>query len=300
MSTEERKREEAANPWHALELSEVFSRVESSEKGLSGDDVAARLEKYGRNTLPEAKGDPWWKRLLLQFHNILIYILIVAAVITALLQHWVDAWVIAAVVIINAMIGFIQEGKAEKALASIKNLLSLDATVTRDGKKQTLPADELVPGDIVHLESGDKIPADIRLLKVRSLGVEEAALTGESVPVEKNPDPTDEKIPLGDRGSMAYSGTLVTQGRGTGVVVATGAQTEIGKINEMMAEAPKMTTPLLRQIARFGHALTVVILVLAALTYLSGPSCRIMIHRKSFLPLSARRSPRFPKACRRF
>ncbi|MCH8475296.1 MAG: cation-transporting P-type ATPase [Opitutales bacterium] len=274
MSIDDRKKEESANPWHALKVEEVFSRIESSDKGLSGEEVQKRIETHGRNTLPEAKGDPWWKRLLLQFHNILIYILIVAAVITALLQHWVDAWVIAAVVVINALIGFIQEGKAEKALASIRNLLSLEATVTRDGKKQSVPADELVPGDIVHLESGDKVPADIRLIKVRSLGVEEAALTGESVPVEKNPDPTEEKIPLGDRGSMAYSGTLITQGRGTGVVVATGTHTEIGKINEMMAEAPKMTTPLLRQITRFGHALTVVILALAALTYIFGTFVR--------------------------
>ncbi|MCH8540402.1 MAG: cation-transporting P-type ATPase [Opitutales bacterium] len=274
MSMDDRKKEESANPWHALKLEEVLSRIESSDEGLTSQEVQKRIEAHGRNTLPETKGDPWWKRLLLQFHNILIYILIVAAVITALLQHWVDAWVIAAVVIINALIGFIQEGKAEKALASIKNLLSLDATVTRDGKKQSIPAEELVPGDIVHLESGDKVPADIRLLKVRSLGVEEAALTGESVPVEKNPDSTAEKIPLGDRRSMAYSGTLITQGRGTGVVVATGSHTEIGKINEMMAEAPKMTTPLLRQIARFGHALTVVILALAALTYLFGTFVR--------------------------
>ena len=261
-------------PWHALTVEDCFERLEAGKDGLGSDDVRRRLETYGPNKLPEGRKTPAWMRFLLQFHNILIYVLIVAAGVTALLGHWIDTAVIAAVVIVNALIGFIQEGKAEQALESIRNMLSLEATVTRDGKKQRIPAEELVPGDVVHLESGAKVPADLRLFAVRSLRVDEAALTGESVPVEKSDDSSDENAPLGDRTCMGFSGTLVAYGQARGVVVSTGAKTELGKINEMTATAKGMTTPLLRQIAQFGRILTVVIIAAAALTYLFGTFVR--------------------------
>src|SRR5690554_4280298 len=161
------------NNWHALETEEVLQELNSDQKqGLNDEEVSERQEKYGKNILPKGKKQPWWKRLLLQFNNMLIYVLLGAAVITALMDHWIDTWVILTVVVVNALIGFIQEGKAEKALEGISKMLSLDAVVQRNGNKKTTEAENLVPGDIVFLKSGDKIPADIRLLKVKNLQVE--------------------------------------------------------------------------------------------------------------------------------
>ncbi|MCH8524564.1 MAG: cation-transporting P-type ATPase [Balneolales bacterium] len=247
--------------WHAQSTQDVLRDLKSDgEKGISKEEAGKRIETYGRNEIPQGKQRTTLQRLLSQFHNVLIYVLMVAAVITALLGHWIDTWVILAVIIINAAIGFVQEGKAEKALDSIRNMLSLEAIVLRDGKKQTVPAEELVPGDIVLLKSGDKVPADLRIIESRDFRVEEAPLTGESEPVEKSPDTVDENAVLGDRLSMAYSGTVVIYGKGTGVVTATGADTEIGKINQMISDVEEMTTPLLQQIERFGKWLSVVIL----------------------------------------
>lgn len=252
--------------WHTLPVEETLTHIQSDpKKGLEDNEAASRLEKYGPNTLPTAHRIGPVKRFLLQFHNVLIYVLLASAVVTALLDHWIDTWVIFAVVILNALIGFVQEGKAEKALGAIQGMLSSEATVTRNGETRVVPASDLVPGDVVRLQSGDKIPADLRILDSRSLRVEEAALTGESLPVEKSTDPVKEDAPLGDRTSMAYSGTIVSYGQARGVVVATGTQTEIGRINDLVSTAPSLTTPLLRQVAHFGHLLTYTILGVAAL-----------------------------------
>jgi magnesium-transporting ATPase (P-type) len=194
-------------------------------------------------------------------------VLLAASVVTAALAHWVDTAVIVGVVVINAVIGFIQEGKAERALEAIRSMLSLHASVVRGGKKSNLPAEALVPGDIVFLQSGDKVPADLRLIRVKNLQAQEAVLTGESLAVEKAPDPVPETAELGDRSSMAYSGTLVTYGQATGVVVATGEATEIGRISSMLAEVETLTTPLLQQLAVFGRRLTIAIVAVAALTF---------------------------------
>ena len=183
------------------------------------------------------------------------------------MRHWVDTAVILGVVIINAVIGFLQEGKAERALDAIRNMLSLNASVLRDGHRQAVVAELLVPGDVVWVESGDKVPADVRLMKAKNLQVQEAALTGESVAVEKNTEPVEASAALGDRTCMIYAGTLVASGRGRGVVVATGDHTEIGQISAMLSEVATLTTPLMRQIARFGRALTVLVLVLAAFVF---------------------------------
>ena len=206
-------------------------------------------------------------RFFYQFHNVLIYVLIAASAVTAMLGHWVDASVILGVVLINAVIGFVQEGKAENALRAIRQMLSPNAMVMRDGRQMTIRAEELVPGDIVLLQSGDKVPADLRLFRVKGLQIQESVLTGESMAVEKITDPVAQESVIGDRRCMAYSGTLVTHGQGAGVVVATGAQTEIGRISTLVAEVESVTTPLLRQMAQFGRWLTVAILVIAVATF---------------------------------
>ncbi len=263
--------ESTPRPWHALDAAETLRALHvDPDTGLSPDEATARLAKHGPNQLPKPRQRTPLARFLAQFNNILIYVLIGAAVVTAFLQNWVDTGVILAVVVINAIIGFLQEGKAEKALAAIREMLSLNATVLRSGERRQIPAEQLVPGDIVLLQSGDKIPADLRLIRVKSLRVEEAPLTGESTSVEKNTDPTAAETVLGDRVSMAFSGTLVSYGQATGIVVATGARTEIGKINAMLAAAPTLKTPLLKQTDLFGKWLTVAILALAALTFAFG------------------------------
>jgi magnesium-transporting ATPase (P-type) len=258
---EKGKEKQTAEKWHSKEAEEVLKAMESNaDDGLSDSEVSERLEKYGKNELPKGKKRSWWMRLLLQFHNVLIYVLLAAAVITALMEHYIDMWVILAVVIVNALIGFIQEGKAEQAMESIRDMLSLEAVVIRNGKKKTIDAEELVPGDIVMLKSGDKVPADLRLIKTKDLQVEESPLTGESTSVDKSTDPVDDDAVIGDQYSMAFSGTVVTFGKGTGVVTATGLKTELGKIKEMMSEVEEITTPLLQKIDKFGKWLSLIIL----------------------------------------
>jgi len=261
---------EASPNWHSVDTKAVFEKIQTSEDGLTNAEYNARLIKHGPNRLrPPTKNGPL-QRFLLQFHNVLIYVLIISGLITALLGHWVDSGVIFGVVIINAFIGFIQEGKAEKALDAIRNMLSQNASVKRDGKLITVPAEQLVPGDILFLQSGDKVPADIRLFKTKELRIDEAMLTGESVPNEKNTLVTAENASIGDRKGMAYSGTLVAYGQGHGIVVATGDATEIGRISTLLQTVQTLTTPLIRQIGEFAKRLTLAIGILAALTLLYG------------------------------
>ncbi|MCC3751894.1 MAG: HAD-IC family P-type ATPase, partial [Halorhodospira halophila] len=257
--------------WHARESAEVVRRLGAQPgNGLTGEEAGQRLEQYGPNRLrpPEREGPI--RRFLKQFHNVLIYILIVAGVVTALLGHYLDSAVIFGVVVINAVIGHVQEGKAEKALDAIRGMLSPRAVVLRDGERMTVDAEDLVPGDIVLLEAGDRVPADVRILEARNLRLDEAVLTGESVPVEKADEPVAADAELGDRKSLAFSGTLVAYGRGQGVVVATGESTEIGKVSSLIAGVESITTPLLRQVAEFGRWLSVAIVLLAGATFLIG------------------------------
>jgi magnesium-transporting ATPase (P-type) len=269
--------------WHALTTAEVLARLESHPEGLSGAAAAERLAVHGPNRLPTPKRRGPLLRFLVQFHNVLIYVLLIAAGVTAALGHWVDCAVILGVVVVNALIGFVQEGKAEKALESIRNLLSLRAFVMRDGRRQELPAEKLVPGDIVLLQAGDKVPADLRLLQVKELRIDEAILTGESQPVTKAAGPVAAAAAMGDRFGMAYSGTAVTYGRGTGVVVATGRTTEIGRISEMLAEVQSLTTPLLARMDTFARWLTVAIIVLAGGTFAFGVLVRAYAGGEMFL-----------------
>ncbi|MGM0424991.1 MAG: cation-transporting P-type ATPase [Thermodesulfobacteriota bacterium] len=256
--------------WHTAPANEVLQKLNSTEQGLSEKEAELRLQKFGPNKLAQATKKGPLQRFLQQFHNVLIYVLLGAAAVTVLLQEWLDAGIIFGVTVVNALIGFIQEGKAEKSLESIQGMLAPQALVQRDGQRRSLPAEELVPGDIVLLKAGDKVPADLRLLDARDLQIEEAALTGESVPVSKSIHEVEEEAGLGDRTSMAFSGTLVTYGQGTGVVTATGQKTEIGRISSLLSQVETLTTPLLKQMARFGQWLTLAILACAAITFAFG------------------------------
>ena len=257
-------------PWHALSQDETFAQVDGSSHGLDSTRALQRLETHGPNRLPEMATRGPLQRFLGQFHNLLIYVLLGAAVIAGAMAHWVDTFVILGVVLVNAAIGFVQEGKAEDALRAIRNMLSAQAMVLRDGKHIAVPAEQLVPGDVVLLQSGDKVPADLRLFRVKSLQIQEAVLTGESVAVEKRTDTVAESAALGDRLCMAYSGTLVTHGQASGVVVATGADTEIGRISTLVSQVEMLTTPLLRQMAVFSRWLTGAVLVLASAMFVFG------------------------------
>jgi len=268
---------------HELPVDDALARLHADQEGLSHDEARRRLASHGPNRLPEAKPPSPLLRFLAQFHNVLIYVLLGAAFVTALLQHWLDTGVILGVVLINAAIGFVQEGKAEDALRAIRQMLSPHAMAWRGGRPVTVDAADLVPGDLVQLQSGDKVPADLRLLRAKGLQIEEAALTGESVPVEKDAEPVAGETPLAERHCMAYSGTLVTQGQGTGLVVATGPSTEIGRISAMVANVQQLTTPLLRQMAQFGRWLTLVILVLASVSFAFGVLVRGYTAAEMFL-----------------
>ncbi len=259
------------NAWHAMLAQEVLEALRADdERGLDGDEVAQRLSEYGPNELPAPERPSLLRRFLRQFHNTLIYVLLAAAGFTAFLQEWVDASVIFGVIVINAVVGFLQEGKAERALESIRAMLSPIATVIRDGERQEIPATELVPGDIVLLRSGDRVPADLRVLAARNAQVEEASLTGESEPVEKGAAQVELDAALGDRRSLAFSSTLVKSGRLRGVVVATGSQAEIGRISEMVSRVTEVSTPLLRKIDAFGRQLSMAIVLLAGAIFLLG------------------------------
>ena len=257
--------------WHALRTDEVVRQLATSvEKGLDAGEATSRQQKYGPNRLPEGKKRGPFVRFLTQLNNVLVYVLLGAGFVKLMLGLWLDAGIIFAVVLLNALLGFIQEGKAEKALDSIRNMLSAEARTVRGGETRMTPAEDLVPGDIVLLESGDKVPADLRLVDVKNLRTEEAALTGESVPAEKSADPVAEKSTVGDRDSMVFSGTMVVSGRATGIVVATGSETELGKINQLLANVSSLETPLLRQIKKLGNLITAAVAVVALAVFAYG------------------------------
>ncbi|MEM1102835.1 MAG: cation-transporting P-type ATPase [Pseudomonadota bacterium] len=257
-------------PFHAADAEDVLTHLGSSLQGLSSDEVARRLEKYGRNAPPEHRKQNIVLRFLGHFHHVLIYVLLAAAIVTYLLGHPFDTAVILAVVLANAVIGFIQEGRAERAMDAIKEMLAPHSTVVRNGQRREIDSAELAPGDIVFIEAGDKTPADLRLLRTHGLQVQEAILTGESVPVDKGVDPVAVDAPLGDRTCLAFSGTLVTAGQGRGVVVATGASTEIGRISGLLSDVETLTTPLVRQMNEFAKWLTLFILAIGSILLMFG------------------------------
>ncbi|WP_426308812.1 cation-translocating P-type ATPase [Cellulosimicrobium sp. E-16] len=256
-------------PW-SRPPDDVLAELGTDAGGLSNADAAARLADVGPNRLPPPQRDPLWKRILVHFDDVLIYILLVSAVLKAILGDWVDFTVILAVAVINAAIGFIQEGRAESALEGIRNMLSVNAEVRRDGAWARVDADDVVPGDVVRVRSGDRVPADVRLIQATNLRVEESALTGESVAAAKKVDAVGADAGVGDRSSMLFSSTLVAAGQGVGVVTATGTATEIGRIQTMISEVRSLATPLTRQLDRFGKLLAVLILAMAVVMVIIG------------------------------
>jgi calcium-translocating P-type ATPase len=257
------------NP-HALAGDACLIALRSDVDGLAQAEAARRLVSCGPNRLAQARGRGALVRFLLQFHNVLIYVLLAAATITAVMQHWVDTAVIVAVVLANAVIGSVQEGKAEAAMAAIRQMLAPHAAVLRDGMRRTLDAAALVPGDVVVLEAGDKVPADLRLLEAKGLAAQEAILTGESVPVQKAVAAAPVDAALGDRYCMLWSGTLVTQGTARGLVVATAGRTEIGRIGGLLDGVEPLSTPLVAQMDHFARWLSFLIILIAAMVLLHG------------------------------
>ncbi|HCM9178945.1 cation-transporting P-type ATPase [Enterobacter kobei] len=249
-------------PYYQQTVDETLSNIHSTLEGLSGTEASARLQQHGENALPQKEGKPAWLRFLAHFNDVLIYVLLVAALLKLFMGHWVDMLVILGVAIVNALIGHIQESNAEKSLQSIRNMLSSEAVVVRQGNHETIPTTALVPGDIVVIRAGDRIPADLRVIEAHNLRVEEAILTGESTVVEKNSDALSGELPLGDRYNLLYSGTTVSSGGGKGVVVATGGETELGHINQMMSDIEKHRTPLMVQMDKLGKTIFITILVM--------------------------------------
>ena len=255
------------DPVHHLTAAQALALLEARPEGLAQAEAARRLARHGPNRLPEVRRRGPLRRFLAQFNNVLIYVLLAAAVVTGTLQHWIDTAVILAVVVANAVIGFLQEGKAEAAMAAIRVLLAPRAAVLRDGARRSVAGEDLVPGDIVLVEAGDRVPADLRLLQAHGLSADESMLTGESVPVEKSSRPAPREAALGDRRSMLWSGTLVTQGSARGVVTATGPATEIGRIGGLLAQVEDLTTPLVTQMDHFSRWLSLTILAACALLF---------------------------------
>ncbi|QGQ22018.1 cation-transporting P-type ATPase [Gimesia benthica] len=256
---------------HQLDAEEIITLLDSDpQKGLDRFEVESRRERFGPNAIPVRDGHSPLITFLLQFHQPLIYILLVASGITAALNEWIDAGVIFTVVMVNATIGFLQESKAAKALEALSKMTVTEARVLRSGEIHQIPSVELVPGDIILLQSGDKVPADLRLMRSRDLQIDESTLTGESAPVPKAAETLPANTPLAERRNLAYSTTLVTYGQGRGIVVATGAKTEVGRISTLVSTADVLETPLTRKISAFSRLLLIVILVLAALTFAVG------------------------------
>ncbi|WP_346344642.1 HAD-IC family P-type ATPase [Sphingomonas sp. dw_22] len=251
----------SGKPWHSESEERVLAMLDASRTGFTPEEAAQRLARYGPNALPGATRHHPVLRFLKQFRSALIYFLLAGAAAAMLLGHGIDAAVILVVVLVNAIVGFAQEGKAEQALDAIRDMIAPHAVALRDGVRTQVAVRDLVPGDIVLLEAGDRVPADLRLLRARGLLIDEAALTGESVASEKNEAVVPAEASLGDRSNMAFSGTLVAAGQATGLVVATGTATEIGRISRLLQSVEMLTTPLLRQIERFARRFTAIVLI---------------------------------------
>lgn len=257
--------------WHLKDIKENFELLKSSESGLSSEEAARRLKERGPNELKETKKKTTFMMFLDQFKDFMIMVLIAAAVVSGVIGELIDTIAIVVIVILNAIIGFVQEYRAEKAMKALKEMAAPTALAVRDGNAVSVPASELVPGDMVMLEAGRIVPADMRITEAARLKVEEAALTGESVPVEKSVNTLQEKsIPLGDRKNMAYKGTTVSYGRGSGLITATGMETELGKIATLLQEEEEVKTPLQKRLAKFGQRLGIIVLAICAIVFIAG------------------------------
>lgn len=265
---------DATADWHALSAEDALGRLRVDDKGLTSVQAAERLERFGPNTLPEGKTVSAWSRLLAQFNDPQILFLMSAAVLSLALGHTADGAVIVAVVIVNAVVGFVQEGRAEQALAALDQLIAPRVHALRDGRREELDVAGLVPGDVIVLEAGDRVPADARLLRARNLQVDESILTGESVPAQKSEEPAPADAPLADRGSILHSGTLLVTGQASALVVATGSSTQIGRIGRLLGSVHDLTTPLIRQMRTFGRRFTVCALLAALALFVFAVAAR--------------------------
>lgn len=256
--------------WYQKEINQVLSELQTSFSGLSSEESKRRLQKYGFNEIIEARKKTLFQMFLEQFKDFMILVLIFAALIAGFMGEWADTIAIVVIVVLNAIIGFVQEYRAEKAMEALKEMAALTAMVVRGGQAKQIPAKELVPGDIVLLEAGNIVPADLRLIEAVHLKVNEATLTGESVPVEKETITISEKhLPLGDQKNMAFKGTIVTYGRGRGVVVSTGMKTEVGKIATLLQQEEEVKTPLQKRLQAFGKNLSLLVLAICAFIFLT-------------------------------
>ncbi|MBI4143603.1 calcium-translocating P-type ATPase, SERCA-type [Candidatus Woesearchaeota archaeon] len=266
---------------HNKPAAQVFKELDSSEKGLSSAEAESRLKQYGLNEIKEGKKISAWEIFIGQFRNVVIWILIIATIISAFLKEYIDAIVIFVIIILIAILGFIQEYRAERAIEALKKLASLRATVLRDNQKKEIDSKELVPGDIILLETGDKVPADARLIEVYNLQTQEAALTGESQPVKKNTEILPEKAAIADMKNMVFSGTIVVSGRAKAVAIATGMKTEIGKIAKMIEEVKPEPTPLQKKMDQLGKTLGKVVAGIAVVILVTG----LFFHEASFIDM---------------
>jgi len=257
-------------PWHQLPVAEALTQLRSAATGLSAGEVAKRQKDSGPNRVSTARGTPAWLRFLRQFHQALVYIMLVAVGVTSFLGEWMDASVIMAIVLLNAAAGYFQEAKAETAIEALAKMITTEATVRRDGQEQRVPSESLVPGDVVLLKSGDRVPADLRLTGLRGLHADESALTGESLPVAKQPEALPADTALADRNNCAFAGTFITSGQAEGLVCAIGDRTETGRIAGLIAGAAELSTPLTTQIAKFSRLVLWVIVGLAVITFAVG------------------------------
>jgi magnesium-transporting ATPase (P-type) len=264
----------SATDWHTQAPAQVLHALQSHAHGIATAEARQRLARHGPNRLKLSEGPGWVRRVMAQFNNLLVLVLLVAAMVTGLIGHTIDAAVILAVVLLNVSIGLLQEGKAEKALQAIRHLLAPHASVLRDGRLQDIDAAELVPGDVVQVASGDSLPADMRWLQLTQLRVDESALTGESVPVEKALAAVGTAAALGDRLCMGYAGTLVTQGQARGVVVATAGGTEMGRIGRLLESVEQVSTPLVHHMGQLARWVTWVVVGAAAALFAFGTLVR--------------------------
>lgn len=256
--------------WHALSLKDVLDRLQVTQQGLSTADAKRRLREAGPNRIERTARQPWYRILLHQLADPIVYVLLAAALLAIMIGKVTDSFVVLAVVVLNTTIGFIQEMRASKAIEALSRMMPHNATVLRDGEPTHVPSHEVVPGDVLMLQAGDQVAADMRLFEVNGLYIDEAPLTGESLPVDKQESPVESEAVLGDRSCMAFGGTLVTAGTADGVVVATGAGSELGRISRLLNETVELETPLTQRLARLAKVITLAILVVAGLIFLIG------------------------------
>ncbi|MGB9589087.1 MAG: HAD-IC family P-type ATPase, partial [Armatimonadota bacterium] len=273
--------------WHTLPVKEVFQKLETTPDGLATTQARNRLLIYGPNELPKEKPPPPVLIFLHQFRSPLIYVLLFAALLSIVSGHTIDSLIIFTVLLLNAVIGFLQEYRAERTLEALEELSAPRATVLRDYEEENIDAAELVPGDVVLLEAGDRVPADCRLFLAVNLRTDESALTGESMPVEKQVNPLPEDTPLAERTNMLYSGTTVAYGRGMAVVVATGRQTELGRIASEVAAEPRALTPVQRKLSRLAGQLGIAGLAIALGIIIAGLARNLPLYQMFFLGVAA-------------